>query len=88
MVANVNLPAVQLQVAMGVPLYRIKDIRMLYNQSPWGSSSLMLHFDKFCAQAKPKLSLILLCRDPRRKAMSLLRGSLLKIQMKVSMRRL
>jgi len=30
MVSGVNLPAAQLQVAMGLPLHRIKDIRLLY----------------------------------------------------------
>ncbi|KAL5289420.1 hypothetical protein ACFFRR_009517 [Megaselia abdita] len=38
MVAEVNLPACQLQIGMGIPLYRIKDIRLLYGESPWGSS--------------------------------------------------
>uniref|UniRef100_A0A1A8NE37 acetyl-CoA carboxylase n=1 Tax=Nothobranchius rachovii TaxID=451742 RepID=A0A1A8NE37_9TELE len=36
MVADVNLPAAQLQIAMGIPLHRIKDIRMLYGVQPWG----------------------------------------------------
>lgn len=40
MVANVNLPAAQLQIAMGVPLHRIKDIRLLYGASSWGDSPL------------------------------------------------
>ncbi|KAG4075355.1 hypothetical protein HA402_003146 [Bradysia odoriphaga] len=35
MVAEVNLPACQLQIGMGIPLYRIKDIRLLYGESPW-----------------------------------------------------
>nr|CAB3219668.1 acetyl-CoA carboxylase-like [Phallusia mammillata] len=34
MIADVNLPAAQLQVAMGIPLYRIRDIRILYNEDP------------------------------------------------------
>uniref|UniRef100_A0A1B6DY08 Uncharacterized protein n=1 Tax=Clastoptera arizonana TaxID=38151 RepID=A0A1B6DY08_9HEMI len=38
MVSDVNLPASQLQVAMGLPLHSIKDIRMLYGESPWGDS--------------------------------------------------
>lgn len=38
MVADVNLPACQLQIGMGIPLYRIKDIRLLYGESPWGAS--------------------------------------------------
>ncbi|XP_059482101.1 acetyl-CoA carboxylase isoform X3 [Neocloeon triangulifer] len=40
MVADVNLPAAQLQVAMGLPLFRIKDIRLLYNEAPWGDSEI------------------------------------------------
>lgn len=38
MVADVNLPACQLQIGMGIPLFRIKDIRLLYGESPWGST--------------------------------------------------
>ncbi|KAH9642666.1 hypothetical protein HF086_011023 [Spodoptera exigua] len=40
MVADVNLPAAQLQIAMGLPLYHIKDIRLLYGESPWGLSQI------------------------------------------------
>ncbi|TNN86768.1 Acetyl-CoA carboxylase [Liparis tanakae] len=40
MVADVNLPAAQLQIAMGIPLQRIKDIRMLYGVQPWGDSHI------------------------------------------------
>uniref|UniRef100_A0A672JIW7 acetyl-CoA carboxylase n=1 Tax=Salarias fasciatus TaxID=181472 RepID=A0A672JIW7_SALFA len=40
MIADVNLPAAQLQIAMGVPLHRIKDIRMLYGESPWGDTPI------------------------------------------------
>ncbi|GLH16303.1 Uncharacterized protein GBIM_20609 [Gryllus bimaculatus] len=40
MVADVNLPAAQLQIAMGLPLNRIKDIRLLYGESPWGESDI------------------------------------------------
>uniref|UniRef100_A0A8C0ZVG8 acetyl-CoA carboxylase n=1 Tax=Castor canadensis TaxID=51338 RepID=A0A8C0ZVG8_CASCN len=36
MIADVNLPAAQLQIAMGVPLHRLKDIRLLYGEAPWG----------------------------------------------------
>ncbi|XP_012718883.2 acetyl-CoA carboxylase isoform X2 [Fundulus heteroclitus] len=38
MIGDVNLPAAQLQIAMGIPLHRIKDIRVLYGESPWGDS--------------------------------------------------
>ncbi|XP_049883626.1 acetyl-CoA carboxylase isoform X2 [Pectinophora gossypiella] len=40
MVADVNLPAAQLQIAMGLPLYQIKDIRLLYGESPWGMTQI------------------------------------------------
>lgn len=40
MIADVNLPAAQLQIAMGIPLYRIKDIRVLYGESPWGEDPI------------------------------------------------
>ncbi|XP_028313974.1 acetyl-CoA carboxylase isoform X2 [Gouania willdenowi] len=38
MIGDVNLPAAQLQIAMGIALNRIKDIRLLYGESPWGDS--------------------------------------------------
>uniref|UniRef100_A0A8C4UAA5 acetyl-CoA carboxylase n=1 Tax=Falco tinnunculus TaxID=100819 RepID=A0A8C4UAA5_FALTI len=40
MIADVNLPAAQLQIAMGIPLHRIKDIRVLYGESPWGETPI------------------------------------------------
>ena len=36
MITDINLPAAQLQIAMGIPLHRIKDIRLLYGEDPWG----------------------------------------------------
>ncbi|XP_076006847.1 acetyl-CoA carboxylase isoform X2 [Genypterus blacodes] len=40
MIGDVNLPAAQLQIAMGIPLYRIKDIRLLYGETPWGENTV------------------------------------------------
>ncbi|XP_067395559.1 acetyl-CoA carboxylase 2 isoform X1 [Emydura macquarii macquarii] len=40
MIADVNLPAAQLQIAMGIPLHRIKDIRVLYGESPWADTTI------------------------------------------------
>ena len=34
MVSGVNLPAAQLQIAMGLPLHQIRDIRTLYGYEP------------------------------------------------------
>ncbi|KAK6168614.1 hypothetical protein SNE40_019811 [Patella caerulea] len=49
MIADVNLPSAQLQIAMGIPLYRIKDIRCLYGEEPWGENKI--DFDS--PQVKP-----------------------------------
>ncbi|XP_077165163.1 acetyl-CoA carboxylase 2 isoform X1 [Paroedura picta] len=40
MIADVNLPAAQLQIAMGVPLHRVKDVRVLYGESPWADTPI------------------------------------------------
>uniref|UniRef100_A0A674A5U6 Acetyl-CoA carboxylase beta n=1 Tax=Salmo trutta TaxID=8032 RepID=A0A674A5U6_SALTR len=40
MIGDVNLPAAQLQIAMGIPLHRIKDIRVLYGETPWGDTPI------------------------------------------------
>uniref|UniRef100_A0A667YYB0 acetyl-CoA carboxylase n=1 Tax=Myripristis murdjan TaxID=586833 RepID=A0A667YYB0_9TELE len=40
MIGDVNLPAAQLQIAMGIPLHRIKDIRLLYGETPWGDTTI------------------------------------------------
>ncbi len=40
MITKVNLPAAQLQVAMGIPLYMIPDVRELYGLDPLGKTLL------------------------------------------------
>ncbi|KAF8757828.1 Acetyl-CoA carboxylase, central region [Rhizoctonia solani] len=40
MVTGVNLPAAQLQIAMGIPLHHIRDIRQLYGLAPHGTSEI------------------------------------------------
>ncbi|EXJ72846.1 acetyl-CoA carboxylase [Cladophialophora psammophila CBS 110553] len=44
MVSGVNLPAAQLQVAMGLPLHRIRDIRLLYGVDPHTATEIDFHF--------------------------------------------
>jgi acetyl-CoA carboxylase/biotin carboxylase 1 len=44
MVSGVNLPAAQLQIAMGIPLHRIRDIRLLYGVDPKTSSDIDFEF--------------------------------------------
>eukprot|EP01134_Creolimax_fragrantissima_P000481 CFRG0481T1 len=50
MISDVNLPAAQLQVAMGIPLHRIKDIRLLYGETATGDTRI--DFDDFSLRKK------------------------------------
>ncbi|XP_029649542.1 acetyl-CoA carboxylase-like isoform X2 [Octopus sinensis] len=52
MIADVNLPAAQLQIAMGIPLYRIKDIRLLYGEDPAGDQ--IIPFDDLKIKPQPR----------------------------------
>lgn len=57
MVSGVNIPAAQLQVAMGIPLYRIRDIRTLYGMDPKGSGKIDFDFldpASYSTQRKPQ----------------------------------
>ncbi|PWN41690.1 putative acetyl-CoA carboxylase [Ceraceosorus guamensis] len=57
MVSGVNIPAAQLQVAMGIPLYRIRDIRTLYGMDPRGAEPIDFEFndpESFKTQRKPQ----------------------------------
>lgn len=40
MVSGCNIPAVQMQIAMGIPLHRIRDIRTLYGMDPHGVTEI------------------------------------------------
>lgn len=51
MVSDVNLPACQLQIGMGIPLFRIKDIRLMYGESPWETS--IIDFDDPPTKPRP-----------------------------------
>lgn len=56
MVTGVNLPAAQLQIAMGLPLHRIRDIRLLYGADPNTSSEIDFSFsreDSLKSQRRP-----------------------------------
>lgn len=46
MVSGVNLPAAQLQIAMGLPLHRLRDIRLLYGADPQTSSEIDFDFSR------------------------------------------
>ncbi|CCE64423.1 hypothetical protein TPHA_0H02190 [Tetrapisispora phaffii CBS 4417] len=45
MVSGVNLPAAQLQIAMGIPMHRIRDIRTLYGLDPHGAAEIDFEFN-------------------------------------------
>lgn len=51
MVSDVNLPAAQLQISMGLPLHCIKDIRLLYRESAWGDNTI--NFDAPMHEPQP-----------------------------------
>jgi acetyl-CoA carboxylase / biotin carboxylase 1 len=46
MVSGVNLPAAQLQIAMGLPLHRIHEIRQLYSVAHHTSSEIDFDFER------------------------------------------
>ncbi|KAJ5287104.1 Acetyl-CoA carboxylase [Penicillium angulare] len=57
MVSGVNLPAAQLQIAMGIPLHQIRDIRLLYGVDPNTSSEIDFDFsseESFQVQRRPQ----------------------------------
>lgn len=56
MVTGVNLPAAQLQIAMGLPLHRIRDIRLFYGVDPHTSTPIDFDFsteDALKTQRRP-----------------------------------
>ncbi|KKY14001.1 putative acetyl- carboxylase [Diplodia seriata] len=57
MVSGVNLPAAQLQIAMGIPLHQIRDIRLLYGVDPHSATEIDFDFsteESLVNQRKPK----------------------------------
>lgn len=57
MVSGVNLPAAQLQIAMGIPLHQIRDIRLLYGVDPNTSAEIDFDFsseESFKTQRRPQ----------------------------------
>lgn len=56
MVTGVNLPAAQLQIAMGIPMHRIRDIRTLYGVDPHTSTIIDFEFkseESLVSQRRP-----------------------------------
>ena len=40
MLASINIPAIQLQIAMGLPLHRIVDVRLFYGLDRYDDTQL------------------------------------------------
>jgi acetyl-CoA carboxylase/biotin carboxylase 1 len=56
-VTGINLPALQLQIAMGIPLHCVHDIRLLYGLSPKGTHEIDFHFvrsESYQIQRRPQ----------------------------------
>lgn len=57
MVTGVNLPSAQLQIAMGIPMHRIRDIRTMYGVDPHTSTEIDFEFKtegSLTSQRRPK----------------------------------
>lgn len=52
MITDINLPAAQLQVALGIPLHRIRCVRVLYGETPWGDT--VIDFEQPKTKPVPK----------------------------------
>jgi acetyl-CoA carboxylase/biotin carboxylase 1 len=46
-ITGVNMPATQLQVAMGIPLHRIPQIRSMYGRDPYGEDKIDFQNDEY-----------------------------------------
>jgi acetyl-CoA carboxylase / biotin carboxylase 1 len=51
LISGVNLPAAQLQVAMGIPLHRVVGVRRMYGRSPFGDSKIDFETERPTAQS-------------------------------------
>ncbi|GIZ45206.1 hypothetical protein CKM354_000838600 [Cercospora kikuchii] len=54
MVSGVNIPAAQLMIAMGIPLHRIRDIRLLYGADPHTQTQIDFNFEKADSEGKQR----------------------------------
>ncbi|CAI4048673.1 acetyl-CoA carboxylase HFA1 SKDI_13G3370 [Saccharomyces kudriavzevii IFO 1802] len=64
MISGVNLPAAQLQIAMGIPMHRISDIRKLYDSEPTGTSRIDFKCSKIPSPKGHCISCRITSEDP------------------------
>lgn len=64
-ITNINLPALQLQVSMGIPLYRIPEVREFYGKSDiHGSDKIDFFEDKYVYPAKHVIAARITAENP------------------------
>jgi acetyl-CoA carboxylase/biotin carboxylase 1 len=63
-ILGLNLPACQLQVAMGLPLHRISDIRKLYGRHPMGSDTIDFEYSERCAPPRHCIAVRVTAENP------------------------
>lgn len=63
-ILGVNLPACQVQVAMGIPLHRIMDIRRLYNRNPLGRDTIDFEFSEMWPITKHCIAVRVTAENP------------------------
>ena len=63
-ILGINLPACQLQVAMGLPLHRIRDIRRLYGRHPLGSDTIDFEYAERCVSPRHCIAVRITAENP------------------------
>ncbi len=63
-ILGLNLPACQLQVAMGLPLHRIRDIRRLYGRHPAGKDTIDFEYAERCAPPRHCIAVRITAENP------------------------
>ena len=63
-ITGVNLPSVQLQVAMGIPLYRIPEIREFYGREPLGTDKIDFFEEEYVYPTKHVIAARITAENP------------------------
>ncbi len=63
-ILGINLPACQLQVAMGIPLHRIADIRRLYGRHPRGNDTIDFEYAERAAPPRHCIAVRITAENP------------------------